>query len=114
MKDTILQRLCCPVCRGSLAWQSFQDKQGEEIRDGVTWCRACGNWYPIEDGLLELLPPELAYREDKRRFWDSRRHALQELGLEAPAAPADDHSAEAQRKQQEHFDWYAGNGEQTY
>lgn len=115
MNDAILPRLCCADCgHGRLVWQSFRNRAAGEIEDGVAWCAACKSWYPIEEELLELLPRNLAYREDRYRFWTRYRDRLQPLGLQPLSAAADHSTVEAQRKQQEHFDWYAGNDLQTY
>jgi SAM-dependent methyltransferase/uncharacterized protein YbaR (Trm112 family) len=114
MHDTVLKRLCCPVCRGSLAWEAFLRRREGEIEHGVAWCRACRTWYPIEAGLLELLPPDLAYRDDKEHFWNAHRRELHALDLEEPDAAIGLASAGPQRKQQAHFDWYAGNDQQSY
>jgi ubiquinone/menaquinone biosynthesis C-methylase UbiE/uncharacterized protein YbaR (Trm112 family) len=114
MRETALAKMCCPACRGALRWQTFERWGDAEIDHGVVWCVACHSWYPIEGGLLELLPPELAYREDRDRFWHARRAQLQALGLKPAADAAEAGAADAQRKQQEHFDWYASNEVQSY
>src|SRR2546422_9467200 len=69
MRESVLQRLCCSICRGSLQARAFQFSQQGEIDEGVAWCTACRYWYPIEGAVLELLPPKLAYAEDRCRFW---------------------------------------------
>lgn len=63
--------------------------------------------------MLELLPPGLAYAEDRGRFWEAHHAALRRLGLQ-PFAVADPDGVAAQRVQQRHFDWYASNDTQTY
>ena len=78
------------------------------------WCESCRSWFPIEDGILELLPPGLAYAEDRARFWASHAKELSGLGLAAEAPAGDAAHAEEVRRQQEHFDWYADNETQTY
>jgi ubiquinone/menaquinone biosynthesis C-methylase UbiE len=85
------------------------------IADGVVICPACGAWYPVEDELLELLPEGLAYHDDRRRFQDRHGAQLAALNLkltDPEAAPAADYAL--QKIQQDHFDWYANNDEQTY
>jgi 2-polyprenyl-3-methyl-5-hydroxy-6-metoxy-1,4-benzoquinol methylase len=51
--------------------------------------------------------------EDRRRFWDAHSASLRQLGLQSFAV-ADQGTVKAQRLQQKHFDWYAGNDQQTY
>jgi SAM-dependent methyltransferase/uncharacterized protein YbaR (Trm112 family) len=58
MKKSLLQLVVCPLCRGMLTAESFQDTVGGEIEDGVIRC-ACGTSYPIIGGIPRLLPPVL-------------------------------------------------------
>ena len=78
------------------------------------WCGTCRAWFPVEDGILELLPAGLAYKEDRTRFWTTHAGALSVLGLAAEAPGGDAAHAGEVRRQQEHFDWYADNETQTY
>jgi 2-polyprenyl-3-methyl-5-hydroxy-6-metoxy-1,4-benzoquinol methylase/uncharacterized protein YbaR (Trm112 family) len=114
MNENVLKRLCCAACRGDLCSQSFEDLVDGEIEQGVVWCAVCRNWYPIVDGLLELLPPKLAYHGDRKHFWKFHRRRLETLDIRELIDDGDSASVAAQRKQQEHFDWYASNAEQTY
>lgn len=114
MRETVLRRLCCPACRGTLQWQCFTQSPSRAIEDGVVWCTACRRWYPIDGELLELLPATLAYRADRQRFWDQHRENMRRLELTEDTQLAHAADVESQRKQQEHFDWYAANEEQTY
>ena len=114
MREIVLERMCCAVCRGQLRWRTFRLRSVGVIDEGVAWCVACGHWYPIEDGLLELLPPALSYAEDRQRFQESHHAEFQALGQAAGKSASDTRSVQAQRKQQEHFDWYARNDRQSY
>src|SRR5262245_34067974 len=55
MRLSVLERLCCAVCRGPLESRAFQQMGEDEIESGVVWCSACRSWFPVEGGLLELL-----------------------------------------------------------
>ncbi len=117
MNQAVLQRMGCTECRGVLRWRSFRGAGGQTIEDGVVWCPACRHWYPIEGGLLEFLPPSLAYAEDRERFWKSHGQELAALGFHSRSQTEfgnERTDVAAQRKQQEHFDWYANNDRQTY
>jgi SAM-dependent methyltransferase/uncharacterized protein YbaR (Trm112 family) len=114
MRESVLERLGCATCPGRLSWQSYRDHARGEIADGVAWCRDCRQWYPIEDSVLELLPPQIGYAADRRRFWAAHQADLVSRRLKEPQGVSDDAEFDAQRKQQEHFDWYAGNDTQTY
>lgn len=35
------------------------DRDGEEILAGTLVCTECGERYPIEDGIANLLPPDM-------------------------------------------------------
>ena len=64
MRHELLEILVCPVCKGELALtveQAGTDAQGrEEIVRGELHCAACDTRYRIDDGIPNLLPPELA------------------------------------------------------
>lgn len=115
MYPDLLPRLLCPVCRsGGLTLTAFSRAADDAVLDGIVRCGHCGNWFPIDDGLLDLLTGELAYPDDRAAFFARHREALTVLGLtEALKLPGEEASA-LQRKQQEHFDWYASNDAQTY
>src|SRR4051812_25696955 len=52
----LLEIVVCPGCRAHpLREHRFS------AEDGVLACSNCGRWYPIEDGLLELLLEPLSY-----------------------------------------------------
>lgn len=114
MREDIIDRLQCPSCRGALKAMAIDRSVVGFIKVGVVTCLECGRWYPIEDHLLELLPDDLAYTDDRRRFWDKHRDRLKESGLEWRELRAETKAVESQLKQQSHFDWYAANSEQTY
>lgn len=108
-----LAQIICPVCQGT-------DLQGEvlvgspdAIEAAVIHCAGCMNWYPCEDGILDLLVGALAYQEDRADF--RRRHSdvLARLGL-ADAEPTSHIDVSLQELQKSHFDWYADNEKQTY
>jgi len=105
--------LRCPACgENTLDPEVFQSGPEGEIGSGVFWCRSCRSWFPIEDGLLELLSGPLSYAEDRSRFWKSHESRLKKMGLApAPAAAAEESEV---ARQQRHFDWYAENPTQTY
>jgi uncharacterized protein YbaR (Trm112 family) len=58
MKRQMMDIICCPVCKGDLDLKV--DKEDKvEILAGFLTCKKCKFDYPIEDGIPNLLPPEL-------------------------------------------------------
>jgi uncharacterized protein len=56
MKRSLMDILCCPVCKGDLTLRV--DKENEkEIFEGELHCAACQQVYPIHEGIPNLLPP---------------------------------------------------------
>jgi uncharacterized protein YbaR (Trm112 family) len=49
--------ICCPVCKGDLALTV--KKEDKEIIEGTLRCAKCAFDYPIEDGIPNLLPPDM-------------------------------------------------------
>lgn len=58
MRRKLLEILACPSCKGDLDVIVEEENQ-EEILRGKLICRACNAEYPIEDGIPNMLPPEL-------------------------------------------------------
>ncbi len=58
MKRELMDILACPVCRGSLTL-AITKEEGDEIVEGSLQCDSCGENYPIEDTIPNLLPPSL-------------------------------------------------------
>ena len=53
--------ICCPVDKSALEL-TVEDREDDEIIAGTLTCTECGEEYPIEDGIPNLLPPDM--RED--------------------------------------------------
>ena len=58
MKRELMDILACPVCRGTLSLETTKE-EGNEVVQGSLTCDSCGQTYPIEDTIPNLLPPDL-------------------------------------------------------
>ncbi len=58
MKQDLMEILACPSCKGELTLK-VDSEDGDEIVSGSLHCAACDETYPIEDGIPNLLPPDL-------------------------------------------------------
>ncbi len=58
MKESLLEILCCPLDKHDLKLEDAE-YDGEEIVSGTLVCTECGERYPIEDGIPNLLPPDM-------------------------------------------------------
>ncbi len=58
MKKDLMEILCCPICKSDLEL-IVKKEQDSEVLDGTLHCKKCNENYPIEDGIPNLLPPEL-------------------------------------------------------
>ena len=63
MKKELMKILACPRCKGELKLEVMVE-DGDEIISGRLDCAACKLSYPIEDGIPNLLPPELRSDEN--------------------------------------------------
>jgi SAM-dependent methyltransferase/uncharacterized protein YbaR (Trm112 family) len=115
MRAAVVDRLRCPACSGSpLRHEILAAGRDDEIATGLLWCPHCGAWFPVEDGILELVHGSLAYAQDRLRFATLHRSSILKCGLEVDAVQADAGLNDLVGRQQAHFDWYAENAEQTY
>lgn len=55
MKRSLMDILCCPVCKGDLMLRADIEND-KEILEGSLNCAACGVDYPIHEGIPNLLP----------------------------------------------------------
>jgi len=61
MKEDLMDIICCPVDKHDLEL-NVEKRDDGEILEGTLTCMECGEVYPIEDGIPNLLPPDM--RED--------------------------------------------------
>jgi uncharacterized protein YbaR (Trm112 family) len=59
MKMGLMQILVCPRCKKEMKL-AVTARDGDEVISGRLDCPACKQSYPIEDGIPNLLPPELS------------------------------------------------------
>ena len=64
LRTDLLDILACPVCRGKLTLQAETIAPDDapdagEVLTGTLTCSACPEVYPINDGIPNLLPPDL-------------------------------------------------------
>jgi uncharacterized protein YbaR (Trm112 family) len=50
--------LACPMCKSELQL-TIDKEEGDEVIEGSLFCAKCDERYPIEDGIPNLLPPDL-------------------------------------------------------
>lgn len=58
MKESLLDIICCPLDKHDLDLES-EERDDTEILEGRLVCTECGEVYPIEDGIPNLLPPDM-------------------------------------------------------
>ena len=56
MRRSLMDILCCPVCKGDLTLTVVCENEREVI-EGSLHCVSCCVDYPIDDGIPNLLPP---------------------------------------------------------
>ena len=117
MQRDLVEKLRCPGCLQStnLILEGIEEipQQPDFINEGLLVWPECRSWYPIDGGVLELLPQDVCYRQDREDFINRHRSLISGLGLDCRIADAASIS-DPRIQQQSHFDWYAQNALQTY
>ena len=55
MRRSLMDILCCPVCKGDLSLNVEKEDEKEIIEGGLS-CAICKVNYPIHEGIPNLLP----------------------------------------------------------
>ncbi len=58
MRKDLMDILACPMCKSELQL-TVDEEQGDEVVKGTLFCAECDERYPIDDGIPNLLPPDL-------------------------------------------------------
>ena len=58
MKEDLMDILCCPLDKQELELTVAEREDGD-VLEGELVCTECGEVYPIEDGIPNLLPPDM-------------------------------------------------------
>lgn len=58
MRRDLLDILACPLCKTPLTL-TVRKEDKQEIIEGTLHCEQCGEDYPIQDSIPNLLPPSL-------------------------------------------------------
>ena len=58
MKRNLMDLLVCPICRGGL-YLTVESETEAEVTKGTLTCRKCKTTFPVDDGIPNLLPPQL-------------------------------------------------------
>lgn len=58
MRKDLMDILACPMCKSELEL-TIDEEEGDEVIRGSLLCAKCNERYPIDDGIPNLLPPDL-------------------------------------------------------
>ena len=58
IKKDLMEILACPVCKSELTLEVVKEK-GDEVIKGIISCIKCKIEYPIENGIPNMLPPDM-------------------------------------------------------
>lgn len=58
LKKNLMDILACPVCKGDLVL-NIEKEDANEVISGTLYCSVCNEYYPIEEGIPNMLPPDL-------------------------------------------------------
>lgn len=58
LKKDLMEILACPICKGDLTLNIEKEDENEVI-SGTLYCSVCNEYYPIEEKIPNMLPPDL-------------------------------------------------------
>jgi uncharacterized protein YbaR (Trm112 family) len=58
MRESLMDIVCCPMDKHDLELE-VEEREDDEILEGRLVCSECGEVYPIDDGIPNLLPPDM-------------------------------------------------------
>lgn len=64
MRRELVERLVCPVAREPLQLVVEEESADGEVVRGYLYSQSIDFRYPIEDGIPNLLPPDMQRRDD--------------------------------------------------
>jgi 2-polyprenyl-3-methyl-5-hydroxy-6-metoxy-1,4-benzoquinol methylase/uncharacterized protein YbaR (Trm112 family) len=67
MKQTTIDIIACTDCNSQLTLKEFS-KNDKELLEGVFTCKTCGSWFPVTDGIGNMLPEHLASKKAREEF----------------------------------------------
>lgn len=56
MKKDLMEILCCTMCKGDIVLIGEEERDNDIIK-GKLYCIKCDIYYPIENGIPNMLPP---------------------------------------------------------
>jgi uncharacterized protein len=75
MRKDLVEIVCCPVHKTSLALQVRKQDDHGDVVEGTLTCAKCRFAYPIEEGIPNLLPPEYHVDQVKEKAKPAARPA---------------------------------------
>ncbi len=55
MKKELMDILACPICKLDIQL-NIEKEDNDEIVKGTLYCQKCNKYYPIEDGIPNMIP----------------------------------------------------------
>ena len=65
MRRELVEQLVCPVTKDRLVLEVAREDERGEVLEGTLWSERIDFRYPIEDGIPNLLPPDLQRRHER-------------------------------------------------
>ena len=69
MREELLSSLLCPLCKSSRLEIAAVRRDEREIREGSLSCQDCRGRFPIEKGIVDLLPDPSPTIRSERAGW---------------------------------------------
>jgi uncharacterized protein YbaR (Trm112 family) len=83
MRQSTIDKLCCPFDKADLELQVIAKDLDENIIEGILTCKTCSRYYPIAKGVPIMSPDEYREQQLEQPMLENWKEHLQDKQVES-------------------------------
>jgi uncharacterized protein YbaR (Trm112 family) len=83
MRQSTIDKLCCPFDKADLELQVIAKDLDENIIEGILTCKTCNRYYPIVKGVPIMSPDEYREQQLEQPMLENWKEHLQDKQVES-------------------------------